>query len=184
MSAAEKPLIVEIGPDNFPVYRFSNRLAEKIEAGALYVGVDVEENSLEELKREGVTVKVGDLGHIPSLDDSVDELWLMNVFGGFRNIPEKTPDGILHYSSGSKRYFDEMTRVLKKHGVIYIGETYPREGGKGSTDWLMSSDYHCFGLRKEVFSGSRVGEFLMRHGIDDIYIYRAETPFFITLEKM
>lgn len=76
-----------------------------------------------------------------------------------------------------------MARVLKTGGRVHVGEIYPPEGGKGSTGWIMDSDYDSFGLTKEVYARGRINEFLEDHRMRIPPPRNDEFPFFVTLTK-
>jgi hypothetical protein len=110
--------IVEIGSSYNPVFElFRNETFENIGSGSTYIAVDCDPKALQEFRnrygQKGRTLE-GDLRDIPLPEESADQVWLMNVFGGFQNTPKKLPDGTLQYTLGLGGVFEELTRIVKK----------------------------------------------------------------------
>lgn len=81
----EKEVIVEVGPSMVPAYVISREIRDKIERGASYIAIDYDDKKLETVKREEISKAIaGDLGNLPIKNESVDEMWLLNVFGGLK----------------------------------------------------------------------------------------------------
>lgn len=174
--------IVEFGPSSNPIYEYSERIANKLELGTTYVGIDIKSKSFRDTSQEerGRFV-LGDLRKIPLLDFVADEIWLMNVFGGdFTNSPERLSDGSLRYTLGISKYFQGMTRILKPGGTIYIGEWYPRIH---KVDWIKEADYEEYGLTKEVYEGENVKAFLKEHEMSIEQIEEDIPSLFVVLTK-
>lgn len=176
-------IIVEIGPAENPFYRLFGR--ERIDQDARYIAIDSDLEKLRILdlhdKRHAVG---GDLRDLPLQNNSVDHLWLMNVFGGFQNRPRRLPDGSLEYSLSLSDVFQELARVMKERGKIYIGELYPPIG---DISQLADKDYSDFGLEKKVYKGhSEVRFVLQTMGPHVDFLLKASDylPFFIELTKM
>jgi hypothetical protein len=120
----------------------------------------------------------------------VDQIWLMSVFGGFHTVPEKLPDGTSQYTLGLDGVFQELSRIAKRGGKIYIGELYaPMDE---SPMWLTDIDYSDFDLEKKVYKGREeiisVLEKIAGGPIGSGASYLMEgdpkyTPFFIELTK-
>jgi len=189
----ENQTIVEIGPSINPIFELfsENKTFKKIGKGLRYIAIDCDKKELKKFKKlfnkKEYEAKIGDLRDLPLKSDSVDQIWLMNVFGGFQNNPKKLPDGTLQYSSGYYDIFQELSRVLKPKGKVYIGELAPPIG-KG-VEWLTDEDYSGFGLEKKVYKGykevksfvERMGGEAIRYGLP--YFGRPNSLFFIELIK-
>jgi hypothetical protein len=128
--------------------------------------------------------------HLPLKSDSVDQIWLMSVFGGFHTVPEKLPDGTSQYTLGLNGAFQELSRVAKRGGKIYIGELYaPMD--EESLMWLTDIDYSDFDLEKKIYKGREeiisVLEKIAGGPIGNGASYSMRdpkyTPFFIELTK-
>ncbi len=205
----DRPVIVEIGPNINPVHRFSEEVAQKIRSGALYLGIDVDKEAfrreavakeIEEIRETLATISallkdvkkpervkerfvVADVKKLPLHDASVDEIWLLNVFSGFKNRPEIAADGAQFYHLGLGHIFTELVRVLKKDGMIHIGEFYPRHSERSLLS-IADEDYSDLGLEKKAYKGDDLSKFLLEHQMRPFGIHKSvATPFFITLTK-
>ena len=174
--------IVEFGPGYSPVFKRSREVEERLDAGANYVGVDVSRGDIATIaRRDGVSLVVGDLGKIPLKDRTADELWLLNVFSGrLINNPTRLPDGRSITVLGTRRFFEEMVRVLKPNGAIIIGEWAPRIG---KIDWIREANYEQYGLAKQVYEGEALQDFTSLHGIRFGITWEDTPPFFVVLSK-
>lgn len=104
----------------------------------------------------------------------------MNVFGDFRNGSKRLPDVPLRWRND---VFQELARVVKQKGKVYIGEI------STPAAWLLDEDYSDFGLEKKVYKEyGEVKSFLEKKGVLEPYIdflqhVRDYLPFFIELTK-
>ena len=182
--------IVEIGPGYNPVFElFRNETFENIGSGSRYIAVDCDQNVLQRFRdhygQKGGALE-GDIRDIPLPDESADQVWLMNVFGGFQNRPKKLPDGTLQYTIGLGWVFEELARIVRRNGVIYIGEIYPP---CGNVSWLADEDFSDYGLEKIAHKGhDEVKSFMEKMGgrraiIDSLKDADDYLPFFIELSK-
>jgi hypothetical protein len=172
--------IVEFGSNSNPIVDYSRRIEKILKSGSTYTGFDIDEKAVSLVTpREGMRISVGDMGKIPLENCSVDEIWVCNVFGeNIMNSPGKMSDEI--YASEAKKYFREMTRILRTNGKIYIGEWYPRIT---NPNWLKNSDYSGYGLTKIIYEDKNLQEFMNQHELRTIYTYEDTPPFFIELTK-
>lgn len=187
----EKQVIAEIGPGFNPVHKlFKNEIFEAIGKNSTYIAIDCDPEELKHFKdhfKEGYPVE-GELRRLPLKNDSVDQMWLMNVFGGLKSVPQKLPDGATRTIIGFAGIFEELARVVKKNGKIYIVEIYPPIG---NVLWLADKDYSNCGLEKNVYKGrDEVVSLLDKMGypkcnIDHLFNERDVdyVPFFIELTK-
>jgi len=184
----EVPVIVEIGPNHLPVYRiFNEESIQAIGKDASYIAIDINQEELEKARigdrGQGV---IGDIRELPLADDSADQIWMMNVFGGFENRPHHK-DGKSVYNLGLNDVFKEMARVIKTKGKIYIGETYAPM--RGNLEWMADEDYSEFGLEKEAYKGAEaVRNFLEKKGLNELLLSNLKDteefkPFFMILQK-
>ena len=182
--------IVEIGPSINPVFElFRNETFENIRNGSTYIAVDCDPKELQKFKdhygQKGRTLE-GDLKDIPLPEESADQVWLMNVFGGFQNTPKKLPDGTLQYTLGLGGVFEELARIVRRNGVIYVGEIYPP---CGNVSWLADEDYSEYGLGKKAHKGyDEVRSFMEKMGgrralVDSLKEDDDYLPFFLELVK-
>jgi len=189
--SSENQTIAEIGPGPNPVFElFENETFKKIGEGSTYIAIDCSQEEIEKFKnnfnQKGCEAIMGDLRDLPLKSDSVDQVWLMNVFGGFQNKPKKLPDGALQWSLSLNDVFQELARVMKQKGKVYIGEINPPIG---NIAWLTDEDYSDFGLEKKVYKGyEEVKSFLEKMGGRKSISYflqheRDYLPFFIELTK-
>ncbi|RJR31669.1 methyltransferase domain-containing protein [Candidatus Parcubacteria bacterium] len=183
----EGKVIIEIGPGLAPSFILSDKLDREIDDGASYVAIDC---NLEELKgmediglRERGAAVAGDLNKLPLKDKTANEIWALNVLSGFKNIPEKMPDGTSVTTLGFSKIFKELARVIKDDGRIIIGEIYtPVKGAK-------EVDLSKYGFDKQVFTGNELKEFLKENDIsEEILSEHSECerwgePFFMVLTK-
>lgn len=146
--------IVEIGPSHNPVFSlFKNKNFENLGKSSRYVGIDCDPDALQEFREyyaDKGEILHGDVRDIPLSDEFADQVWLMNVFGGFQSIPKKTSDGVITYPVGFWNAFPELARIVKSDGAIYIGEVYPP---CGDVSWLVDEDFSRFGLEKTAHKG-------------------------------
>jgi hypothetical protein len=146
--------IVEIGPSSNPAFNlFSNKTFDNIGNGVTYTAVDCDPKALEEFKHyygDKGEILEGSLKKIPLPENSADQVWLMNVFGGFQNPPQRLPDGTLQYTLGLGGTFEELTRITRIRGEIYIGEIYPPIG---NVSWLADKDFSAYVLEKIAYRG-------------------------------
>lgn len=175
----ERLKILEIGPGEIPVYSISN-IVERLKSGYNYFAIDADMKNLQRVADEkpGCAIQ-GDLAKLPLKDNSVDEIWLMNVFGGLDIRPEKI-NGSLVYTIGLRRFFEELRRVVRTGGLVNIGEYY-----KGPD--FSKSEFSDIGFEKESFTGSKIWEFLDRNKFES-FAYEMvsclyKNPVFITLKK-
>lgn len=174
--------IVEFGPGYCPAFHYSEHVKARLHAGVNYVGIDISRKDIKEIKRrERVNLVVGDLGKIPLRDNTADELWLLNVFSGrLVNSPTRLPDGTSITALGTRKFFEEMVRVLKPNGTIIIGEWAPRID---KIDWIREANYEQYGLTKQAYEGETVQDFASLHGIRFGIIRKDTPPFFVVLSK-
>jgi ubiquinone/menaquinone biosynthesis C-methylase UbiE len=188
----ENQTIVEIGPGINPIFElFENETFKKIGKGSKYIAIDCDQEVIKKLKfqnsfkQKGYEAMKGDLENLPLKNDSVDQIWLMNVFGNLQNNPKKLHDGTLQYSSSAHGIFQELTRVVKPKGKVYIGEIIlPVK----DVAWLLNADYSGFGLEKKVYKGDKeAGSFMEKMGGMPITYFLKDKhnylPFFIELTK-
>src|SRR3989344_255103 len=92
----EKELILEIGPGSTPIYQRSEKILQMIQEGVRYVAIDVDKEKLVQVKsRDEVFRGVSaDLAKLPLKEASVDQMWMLNVFGGLENLPDEK--GVYH----------------------------------------------------------------------------------------
>ena len=167
--SSTRKIIVEVGPGNLPIHRLSPVILEE---GSIYVGIDnngdIFKNTLQKYYRVGGEI-IGDLTRLPLQTESVDEAWLLNVFGEY--AARRLPFYSVVYKDSNNRpvlstsimiFLKETARVLKLGGKAYIGEYYTPAA------FLTEVDFKNFGLDSEVFSGDRIKDFLKRHGLDKI----------------
>jgi len=182
--------IVEIGPEGNPVFhRFRNGELGNLEEGSRYVAIDCEFGEIKKFSRyhglEGYSIQ-GDMRNLPLPSNFADQIWLMNVFGDFRNNLKVLPNGSLQYSLDIDDVFQELARVVKKNGTIHIGEIYPPIK---EVSWLTDADYSDFGLEKKVYFGTEKVKYYSEKigatkGIfDTLKNTRRYTQFFIELKK-
>lgn len=172
-----KYVILDIGAGETPIYLRSEAVMEKIKNGARYVGLDVDR---EELRKglDGRDSILGDFSRLPLKEDSADEIWIMNIFGGDLTRSDGSLD---YYRVDMGRYFDELIRVLRPRGVIHIGELYTPIR---PVDWVVNTDYNSLGLEKGVYAGERTVEFLREHRMHpEGAIFGSDSPFFVTLRR-
>lgn len=153
------PIIVEIGTASS--LRWTSRaIQEKINNGAKYIGVDINESNLRDLKEDGKSVVVGDMMHLPLKNSSANEIWALNVFGEnvdyFYGQPTDTMSGKMFSFNKS---LEELARVIKSDGKIIIGETMTPAAK------LLNLDYAKFGFEKKVFMREKLEEFLKENGM-------------------
>lgn len=75
-------VIIEIGPQTCPIYIGSREIEQQIKDGASYIGIDVSEEDLRTVNRERVGRAIAaDLAKLPLRDNSVDQMWMLNVMG-------------------------------------------------------------------------------------------------------
>jgi len=189
----ENQTIAEVGPGTLPVfYIFDNENFRNIGKDSKYIAIDCNQEELDKFikhfKEEGREAKLGDLENLPLDNDSVDQMWLMNVFGGLESPPKILPDGTRQWTLGVQGIFKELARVVKQNGKIYIGEIYPP---KGEVTGLIDKDYTKFGLEKETYKGPEETEsFLKKMGGNNAIIDHMKcdtnkfTPFFVVLTKI
>ena len=193
-SSIENQTIVEIGPGSIPVFElFENEIFKKIGEDSRYIAIDCDQEKLENFKndfnRKGCEAIMGDLRDLPLKSGSVDQMWLMNIFGAFHAKYKKLPDGGLVLDLGPDGIFEELARVLKKDGKIYIGEILPPVGRNREIVWLTNEDYSRFGLEKKVYKGdeevkSFAGKIGGKHFITILLQdEHNHLPFFIELTK-
>lgn len=183
--------IVEVGPSYFSILSLSEVTRNKVKTGAVYIGIDLNQEDLLELRKREVRRSggkicplVGDLGAIPLQDNTADEVWIVNVLGGtLVNKPIVLPNNTKKYELGWGRYFTELSRILKPNGELFIGEWAPRIR---DTKWLMDENYNDFGLSKHNYEGRALEDFTGQYGISLDVISgwdRRNPPFFIALTK-
>ncbi len=176
-------IIIEIGVGRYPVYEYSAKLDEEIKNGAEYIGVDLSQKELEVVKERTDKAVIGDLGKLPFKDNSADEIWLNNVFGGgIKPIFWRNSEGSWSHILGADKYFKELARVTKPGGEVIIGEyIYP----VWEVDKIIGWDFKEFGFDKEVFDGENFNVFLEKHKINSHLGEggNAKHPFFMVLKK-
>ncbi|MBU1164978.1 class I SAM-dependent methyltransferase [Patescibacteria group bacterium] len=173
----EREVIVDIGTGNNPAYQWSEKLLEKVEQGAKYICIDCEEEDvLKNPKVQGEDWVVGDIRKLPIKDKSADQIWLLNVFSDFKNLPDIKEDGTKSYNMGLTDVFEGLERTLKDNGRIVIGETYtPSRGAAGG---LAEADFSDCGLEKKVYKGEELDKFFEDNKIPIEYArdYEEERP--------
>lgn len=99
---------------------------------------------------------------------------MLHVLGGnLKTKPNVMPGGV--------RHFTELTRILKPHGNLIIGECLSRIR---DVNWLLEENYDAYGLSKQIYLGETLKEFIDKYGIRfDSIINKVFQPFFITLTK-
>lgn len=132
-------VILEVGPFGTPIYRSSKVVADEIERGALYIGIDKDRQYLLSVLYHSV---VGNLTNLPVMDSSADEVWLMNVFGTIAT------------SIDANSYFNELARIIKPNGSIYVGELFT------PAKWVTQIDFSNFGLERKFIRGRRALDFI------------------------
>ncbi len=185
----ENKVIVEVGPNACPVFvSFDNHFLKNIGDSVSYFAFDSDLDEIEKFKRyysEKGTISQCNIRDFPLLNESVDQIWFMNVFGDFRDLPRKLPCGALQYTLGVGEIFQELHRIIKKDGVIYIGETYhPMR----DVSFLVESDFSDFGLEKKIYLGVHESlEFIKNMGGGEGFgffdITKNYIPFFVELRK-
>ncbi|MBI2196854.1 hypothetical protein HYU45_04590 [Candidatus Daviesbacteria bacterium] len=182
-----KKVIVEIGPGDAPVLDSFREVTSRVAGGtAKYLAID-KYKPRDSLLRPKLFVQ-GAISSIPLLSDTVDELWLMNVFAvlrlkdDFDCSPVRNQSGI---SSQDRHYLGELARVTKLGGIINIGEYYNPDIVK----WLMEIDYKDFALEKTVFTDVNLAEFLKKYQMIPERVslfFKPPYPdtFFMTLTKV
>lgn len=112
-------IVIEIGTDGKPFFLLGNR---KLQSDERYFAIDVDKGGakrassiLDRLSVEKQSIPVqADARNLPFVDETADEFVLTNVFGD---------QGLSHPEYYGK-ILQEVARVLKKNGKIYITETY------------------------------------------------------------
>lgn len=143
-----KEVIVEIGAISRPVFSWSENAREKISRGATYINID--RGNVGFVTKSGLGADIfGDLDCLPIASGVVDEVWLANVFthgiNRFENI-------------GSQ--FQELSRVLKTQGKIFIVETTTPGA------WVLEENFSGYGLHVEAaMKGSDLGNFIAKQRI-------------------
>lgn len=172
----EKGVIVEVGPGSGGMALVSKHVVDKIDNDALYIGIDISDESIRSAKRAGRGLFLkADAKAIPLVNDLADEIWISNIFSGSVRIKE----------SEFTQVFSEISRVLKPGGVANIIEYfYP------FVELLddYKNRYKKFGFDAEVFRGGKSREFIEKYGITTyVSAFFEETshlqPFFMTLTK-
>lgn len=187
----EQSKILEIGPEMLPVHElFQNEILNKINKGASYIAVDYDKDNLlanrNQIKGEMAAVN---LDNLPFKSASIDQIWLMNVFGNYQLIPKKVGNKKI-YSLSVAPAFQEFSRITKTGGKVYIGELWPPAK---SVNWLKEADFSEFQFKKILYEqGHGLEEFVKRTSknesvqgvllgeIENAYNYK---PFFIELTK-
>ena len=199
-----KPVIVEIGPAGMyglgtVATSWSRKIEEDINKGAIYIGLDAKPEELKRHSKDNIYLPVaGDMGKMPFPDNSVDQIWIMNVFSGFHHLPDlvKGEDGRVHqvWVSGISKYFQELSRVIKPDGKIIIGEFGVPIGGPGAVDYLLdNTDYSRFGFLVNIYVDDNLKEGLKENGFNENLGEIAKSvnekadenlrPFLLTLSK-
>ena len=153
MQSSERKIIFEVGPQLEPITSYDE---QKDNLGYLFPVLD-KDRFLNGSHRNQSGLEIqGELASLPLKSASVDEIWMVNVFGEiyaetiFNNLPR------LFYGAEDKiqpaewdKYLSEVARALKDSGSISLVETYSPPPPK----MLASRDLSKFGLKKEVFYG-------------------------------
>lgn len=177
----------------WPAYEVFNSIQEKIEKGAHYISIDklqvdrfsqtpgiqekIQKNFIDDSherheEQSGANFAVADANEMPLADESVNEIWMLNVTGD--------PDAHVW------KAFSEIARVLKKGGVAYIAEyytpDYSRFDNDSDIDKLKDLFRDKLGLdlvkrEKEDFKD------FMREQKADYLDFITEEPFVIELHK-
>ncbi len=192
MVEQHRSVILEIGPNRSPVYKL------KRESPSLntYFNMDDNIEALNQVRIRWATGRevLADMYRaIPLKEESVDEIWLMNVIGengidGYNYFePLMLRSGREVFSRPACILFQEMTRVIKNTGTIYIGEYYTPP----QPSWLTDRDYSQFGLQKKVYMGERACRTFQReHKLGNEISFGFKDPkqggnksFFLVLKK-
>jgi len=114
----KKHIFLEIGPDLSPVPMVGKR---KFDGNNYYVGIDINADSVESDKKraeshgmKNVSFAQGDGRKMPFADETVDEVFLSNVFGSPKVANDEKTINLL---------FNEISRVCQKNGILIIKET-------------------------------------------------------------
>jgi len=164
-------VILEIGPRMNTADAIFKDVKKKIEQGAVYVALDSKAENLRETKSEGKTnLILGDLRDLPFSDSSINEIWLINVFGLIEKKPKLDKDGkpLQRNIGGSiypgiKDYVRELARVLKPGGKIVVGEYFtPRSH---DPQILLKTNFGEYGLTAKIhLAGEDLDEYLQGLG--------------------
>ena len=147
-------LLLEIGASHWPVFTWSETALRSLRRGMLYINVENFRPKSGLVKSTGLGEDIlGDLETLPVSSESADEVWVSNVFG-LQAKPTNT----------TKNYFNELSRVLKPDGRIYIVGWYtPRDSA-----WLQKEDMAQYNLQTEdIFDQEKLLEFIDRFGITE-----------------
>jgi ubiquinone/menaquinone biosynthesis C-methylase UbiE len=186
-------IILDIGPGPNNADNLFRLVKEKIEQGAIYIALDFDETKLKDARdNEHRNMALADAANLPFVDNSVDEIWLINVFGLLEKSLKRDVKGNLANSQfGGKQYnqvsdyIKELDRVLKPNKKIIIGEYFTPQNR--TNQQLMGMNYENFGLRSRYYqNGAGLDEYLdelkTKNGIKGM-IERNMFSYFLELTK-
>ncbi len=174
--------IVEIGPGLLPIHERSDVVRDAVRAGT-YTAVEISKDKTHPSVWEMVNGRFieADINRsLPLKRESIDQIWLMNVFGGFTFVPRVSRNGrTTTWSLGYDGVFRKLARAVRPGGQIIIGETY-------TPTPIGNLDFSEFGLETELFIDERFHEFKERYGFhshEHKYESKREKPYFLVLTK-
>ncbi|MBR9701409.1 hypothetical protein GOV13_00640 [Candidatus Pacearchaeota archaeon] len=174
--------LLDIGPRPQPAYWISKDVKKRLQNGWNYFGMDIGIEDLERAANENPGYALqGNLIKLPIKNNCVDEIWLMNVFGGFVNPPKKR-NGSTTYTIGFNfgEILKDLGKILKTGGKILMGEYY-----RGPD--LSKYDFSDTGFEAEIFNNGDAEKFLERYRFSMAHSETikkwSENPVFVELRK-
>ena len=144
----KKGVILEVGPGDVGISNFSEEVFKSLKNGAVYVTIDYFRDCLPSVHTVGDCV-VGDLIDLPFKNGSIDQAWLMNVFGAG---DRRRRDADYHSYELWDLFFSELARVLKPGGSAIIGEyNTPAVELLGKNIDPLGYDVSKLGFETEIF---------------------------------
>ncbi len=168
----EQRIVVEIGPGDNPM---SKKTRPEITSDR-YLTLDSDRWALSEVGSDHERIRAH-MGGLPFTDSTIDEIWAMNVFGEIIIKGSSVRD----YSS--EHYINELSRVLKPCGKLFIGEFYWRPA---HIRYLAFED---FGFELVPYIGNDIYEFIDKMNLnlkidaDGFKKLSATDPYFLELTK-